>query len=150
MSSGSRLPGDSKGNDRHKAEERAEARLSGTLAERFTDYLDTHGAAKSEVVRNALDEYLPDNDHTSYIAPQDPKLSKAYLALACEEKRILSIEEAKDELSESTFPSTGKEVIEDGILRPLGDTAFLAVQWGRIAVHPLTPKEEFRGEHVDD
>ena len=140
--SGSRLPGDSESNDRHKSEERAEARLSGALAERFTTYIDSNGAAKSEVVRAALDEFLPDAEHTSYIAPQDPKLSKAYLALACEEKRILSIEEAKDELSESTFPSTGKEVIEDGILRPLGDTPFIAVQWGRIAVHPLTRKEE--------
>ncbi|KAA9399665.1 hypothetical protein [Haloarcula sp. CBA1129] len=147
--SGSRLPGDYESNDRHKAEERAEARLSGTLAERFTSHVDAHGAAKSEVVRNALDEYLPDAEHTPYLAPQDPKLSKAYLALACEEKRIISIEEAKDELSESTFPSTGKEVIEDGVLRPLGDTPFMAVQWGRVAVHPLTRMDDLDGGSDD-
>lgn len=144
--SGTRLPGDSESNDRHKSTYRVEARIkSAELQERTEQYIENHGTNKSDLVRNALDEYLPDAEQTPYVVPQDPKLSRAYLALACEEKRIISIEEAKDELSESAFPSTGKEVIEDGILRPLGDTPFIAVQWGRIAIHPLTRKEE-----VDD
>jgi len=142
--SGSRLPGDSDTNDRHKQTFRVDARLKDDeLGHRAREYINDHGLTKTELVRKALDDFLPTADQP-YVVPQDPKLSKAYLSLACEEKRIISIEEAKDELSE-TFPSTGKEVIEDGILRPLGDTPFLAVQWGRLAVHPLTRKEE-----VDD
>ncbi|WP_324758195.1 hypothetical protein [Haloarcula montana] len=141
--SGSRLPGDSVSNDRHKSEYRVESRLKGDLETRAREYINDHGMNKSELVREALDEYLPAAETTPYAVPKDPKLADAYLALACGEKRVLSVEKAKTELANTAFPNTSKEQIEDGILRPLGDSDFpVTVKWGRLAVPSLTLKTE--------
>ncbi len=114
--SGSRLPGDSESNDRHKTEERAEARLSGTLSARFTDYVESHGVTKSDVLRAALDEYLPASEGSEYVLPQDPDLADAYLALAGDEKRVMSVEKAETVLCEETHPNTPKSLIWEEVL----------------------------------
>jgi len=150
MSSGSRLPGDSESNDRHKTQERAEARLSGSLAERFTAYIDSHGTAKSEVVRNALDEYLPDSEVSQYMLPEDPKMADAYLALAGDERRVMTVDKAESVLCAETHPNTPKKLIREEVLEPLADTPFLTVSYGQVALPPLTPKEEIEGVHTDD
>lgn len=41
---------------------RIEARLSQRMEERVDDYSDQEGVTKSEIVRAALDDYLPDSD----------------------------------------------------------------------------------------
>lgn len=87
QSRGSRRPGDEEGADRHKNDERAEAPLSGDLAARFAEYIEAHGETKSDLVRSALDEFLPSSENSQYILPADPDLADAYLALAGEEKR---------------------------------------------------------------
>jgi len=147
--SGSRLPGDSESNDRHKTDERAEARLSGTLAERFTSYVDSHGVAKSEVVREALDEYLPDSEGSQYVLPEDPMLADAYLALAGDQKRVMSVEKATTVLCQETHPNTPKKLIREEVLEPLAETPFLTVSYGRVALPPLTPKDDFAGGSDD-
>lgn len=147
--SGSRLPGDSESNDRHKSEERAEARLSGTLAERFTGYVDSHGTAKSKVVREALDEYLPDSDGSQYVLPEDPELADAYLALAGDEKRVMTVDKAETVLCQESHPNTPKKLIREEVLEPLDSTPFLAVSYGRVAVTALTPKGDLEGGQGD-
>ncbi|WP_225334899.1 hypothetical protein [Halomicrobium urmianum] len=141
-SSGSRLPGDSDATDRHRSEERAEARLSGELAARFTDYLDAHGEAKSDVVREALDEFLPASERSRYVLPRDPDLADAYLALAGEERRTLSVDVAEDILCRESHPNTPKELIREEVLGPLTDTGLVSIEYGTVAIHPLTPRTE--------
>lgn len=46
----------------HFEDLRLEARVDGDLADRAQAYLDATGDAKAELVRDALDEYLPDSD----------------------------------------------------------------------------------------
>jgi len=46
----------------HFEDLRLEARVDGDLAERAQAYLDATGDAKAELVRDALNEYLPDSD----------------------------------------------------------------------------------------
>ncbi|ELZ22410.1 hypothetical protein C475_17898 [Halosimplex carlsbadense 2-9-1] len=147
-SSGSRLPGDSESADRHKSEERAEARLSGDLAARFTDYLDAHGEAKSEVVREALDEYLPASERSQYVLPSDPELADAYLALAGEEPRTLSVNMAEDILSRESHPNTPKELIRSEVLDPLAASGLISVRCGKVGVRPLTERDEI-AEGID-
>lgn len=140
--SGTRLPGDSESNDRHRAEARAETRLSGDLARRFTEYREAHGADKSDILRNALDDYLPASENSAYVVPRDPDLADAYLALAGDRKRVISVEEALDILANETHPNTPKELIKDDVLKPLDEGGLLGVAGGRVAVHPLTLREE--------
>ncbi|WP_436924972.1 hypothetical protein [Halosimplex amylolyticum] len=149
---GSRLPGDSESNDRHRDEERAEARLSGELAARFTDYIDAHGLTKSDVVREALDEFLPASERSQYVLPRDPGLADAYLALAGEEKRVLSVDQAENILCRESHPNTPKEVIRDEVLDPLKDSGLVSVHNGQVGVHPLTEREEYaiEGELTDE
>jgi hypothetical protein len=64
---GNRLPGDSEGKDRHKAEIRVDARLDDedgrNLASRFQRAMDgDQHRSKARLVRKALDEFLPDED----------------------------------------------------------------------------------------
>ncbi|QLH83363.1 hypothetical protein [Halosimplex pelagicum] len=145
-SSGSRLPGDSEANDRHRSEERAEARLSGDLADRLSDYVDAHGEAKAEVVRNALDEFLPASERSQYVLPSDPELADAYLALAGDESRKVTVEVAEDIFSRESHPNTPKELIRSEVLDPLAETGLITVQYGKVGVHPLTE----RGEILED
>jgi len=145
---GSRLPGDSESNDRHRDEERAEARLSGELAARFTDYVDAHGLSKSDVLRSALNEFLPASERSQYVLPRDPELADAYLALAGDEKRVFSVEQAENIVCRDSHPNTKKEVIQDEILDPLTETGLISVKYGKVGVHPLTPREEIA--EVDD
>jgi len=142
---GSRLPGDDEQTDRHRNEERAEARLSGDLAARFADYIDAHGANKSDVVRSALDEYLPDSEGSQYALPQDPTLADAYLALAGDEKRVMSVDKAESVLCQETHPNTPKGLIREEVLEPLAETPFMTVSYGRLALHPLTPRSDLGG-----
>ncbi|ACV47845.1 MULTISPECIES: hypothetical protein [Halomicrobium] len=142
-SRGSRLPGDSETADRHKAEARAEARFSGALAARFDEYIEAHGATKSDVVRDALDEFLPSSQDSRYLLPEDPTLADAYLALAGDQKRVISVERVKSILCEETHPNTPKQIIREEVLEPLDDTPFLSVVYGKVAVRPLTARDEF-------
>jgi len=139
---GSRLPGDSESNDRHRDEERAEARLSGDLAARFTDYVDAHGLSKSEVVRSALDEFLPASERSQFVLPSDPELADAYLALAGDETRKFSVEQAENILCRESHPNTPKEVIRDEVLDPLAASGLITVRSGKVGVLPLTPRDE--------
>jgi len=143
---GSRLPGDSDSNDRHRDEERADARLSGDLADRFIDYLEAHGMQKSEVIRNALDEFLPASERSQFVLPRDPELADAYLALAGEEKRVFSVDQAENILCRESHPNTPKEIIRIEVLEPLDSSGLVSVHSGQVGVHPLTSREEFDGE----
>jgi hypothetical protein len=145
-SSGSRLPGDSEQTDRHRSEERAEARLSGDLADRFTDYVDAHAESKSEVVRGALDDFLPASEHSQYVLPSDPDLADAYRALAGDESRTVTVDVAEDILCRESHPNTPKELIRSEVLDPLRETGLITVQYGKVGIHPLTP----RGEILED
>lgn len=141
--SGTRLPGDSESNDRHMSDMRAETRLSGDLGERFEEFMESHGATKSEVLRDALDEFLPASENSEYVLPRDPEMKDVYLALAHEDKkRILSVEKAEDILSSTTHPNKPKELIREDVLKPLDGSGLLTVSHGRVAVHPLTPREQ--------
>ncbi|MFC7140041.1 hypothetical protein ACFQMA_09365 [Halosimplex aquaticum] len=148
-SRGSRLPGDSEDTDRHRSEERAEARLSGDLAARFSDYIDAHGAAKSDVVRDALDDFLPSAERSKYVLPADPDLADAYLALAGEEPRTVTVEVAEDILCRESHPNTPKELIRQEVLDPLAATGLVSVRYGTVGVRPLTPRDEIL-EGTDD
>lgn len=142
--SGSRLPGDSESADRHKSDTRAETRLSGDLADRFTTYIDAHGADKSEVLRAALDEYLPASENSEYVLPRDPDLKDAYLALAGDEKRTMAAQQATDIISRTSHPNTPKELIPEDVLEPLAQSGLIGVVGGRVGVHPLTRREDVR------
>jgi len=140
--SGSRLPGDNSQKDRHKAETRAETRLDGDLAERFEDYVETHNVSQSETLRNALDMFLPSIDNSEYILPQDSELKDAYLALARDEKRVLTVDTAETILSKESNPNDSKENIRSNVLDRLDKLGFIGVSYGRIGVKPLTKKED--------
>lgn len=142
QSRGSRLPGDSEANDRHRIEERAETRLGGELGRRLAIYLDEHGEKKSDVLREALDEFLPSSERSRYVLPRDPDLADGYVALAGDERRTMSVDAAKDILCRESHPNTPKEIVVDEVLEPLTETGLVAVQYGRVAVHPLTPRSE--------
>jgi len=140
--SGSRLPGDSPSNDRHKSETRAETRLDDDLAERFETFVSTHDLTKSQTLRNALDEYLPTKNNSEYVLPTDKELKEAYLALASDQKRILKVDDAESILSKESHPNDSKENIRRNVLDRLDEKGFIGVSYGRIAVKPLTKKEE--------
>lgn len=140
--SGSRLPGDHESADRHRTDSRAETRLSGDLAERFESYIDAHGAKKSEVLRDALDDYLPSSANSQYVLPKEPELRDAYLALAGDTKHVMSVESAVNILSKHTHPNDPKRTIREDVLKPLDGSGLISVTYGRVAVHPLTPREE--------
>jgi len=74
----SRLPGDD--GDRHGESERVQARLKDDdLAARFREYVDVEGANKSDVLREALDQFLPDPDSGEQLpTPDDPLLARAH------------------------------------------------------------------------
>jgi hypothetical protein len=139
--SGSRLPGDSAGSDRHSpGKKRLETRV-GTdqnLRERVENALPRHDS-EADLVRAALDEYLPD-DEVEYVLPSDPELAKAYRGLAEKHERKMDMDDAVSSLCEDTFPSTSKETVER-LVRRIPEP-FVAVKWGRIAVAPLTPVDE--------
>lgn len=138
--SGNRLGGDEEGNDRHKTEFRAAARLNGELADRLEHYCDQNGETKSDVVREALDEFLPMWDLPDYVVPKDPDLADVYRTLAREgEKRVLSVEKALDIISRQALPNTDKELILDDVLGALDDGGLVGIKNGNVAVHPLTP-----------
>lgn len=144
--SGNRLPGDEEGNDRHKTEFRAAARLNGELADRLEHYCEQNGETKSDVVREALDEFLPMWDLPDYVVPKDPDLADAYRTLAREgEKRVLSVEKALDIISRQALPNTDKELILDDVLGALDDGGLVGIKNGNVAVHPLTPIDEVDG-----
>ena len=141
--SGNRLAGDEEGNDRHKTEFRAAARLNGELADRLEHYCEQNGETKSDVVREALDEFLPMWDLPDYVVPKDPDLADAYRTLAREgEKRVLSVEKALDIISRQALPNTDKELILDDVLGALDDGGLVGIKNGNVAVHPLTPIDE--------
>jgi hypothetical protein len=144
-----RLPGDDDTTDRHQQEERAETRLSGDLAHRFSEYVEAHGAQKSEVLRQALDEFLPASENSAYVLPRDPELADAYLTLAKGEKRVLSVDDAETILCNESHPNTPKDLIKDDVLKPLEESGLLGVANGRVAVHPLTLRDD-AGNLTDD
>jgi len=74
----SRLPGDD--GDRHRDAERVQARLTDDdLAARFREYVDAQDANKSDVLRDALDEFLPDPDGNDRgPEPDDPLLARTH------------------------------------------------------------------------
>jgi predicted transcriptional regulator len=141
--SGSRLPGDSESNDRHKGGEQAAARLDDDLSERLNDYADANGETKSDIIREALDEFLPQQDLPEFVVPKDPELAEAYRTLARRgSKRVISVGKALDILSRGPLPNTDKELIKDDVLKELDDGGLIGVKNGQVAVHPLTPIDE--------
>jgi predicted DNA-binding protein len=132
--------------DRHKVEDRAETRLDENLGSRLADYRDANGMTKSEVVREALDEYLPTAEESEYVVPQDPKLRDAYLALAGDRKRRLNVPHVVSILSEESHPNTAKNLIKSEVLPALEEGGFIGVGFGTVAVHPLTEKGELLDE----
>lgn len=135
--SGTRLPGDSEAKDRHKSDLRAETRLSGDLGARFEEFMYAHDASKSEVLREALDEFLPSLANSEYVLPCDPDLKDAYLALAgTDDKRVMPVSKAESILSQQTHPNEPKELIREDVLKPLDGTGLLNVVGGRVAVAP--------------
>jgi predicted DNA-binding protein len=127
--------------DRHGSDARAETRLSGELAHRFDTYREESGAGKSEVLREALDEFLPESEVSKYLLPNDPELVEPYLTLAGDEKRNMSVERVESILAEQTHPNTSKELIRENVLKPLDNTGFLGISGGVVGIHPLTPHE---------
>ncbi|MBO4248881.1 hypothetical protein IL252_13740 [Halomicrobium sp. IBSBa] len=142
QSRGSRLPGDSEANDRHRTEERAEARLGDELGRRLAIYLDEHGEKKSEVLREALDEYLPSSERSRFVLPKDPDLADAYVELAGEERRVIPVEAAKDIICRESHPNKKKVLVKSEILDPLDGSGLVTVRSGRVAIHPLTLRTE--------
>ncbi|SEN04898.1 hypothetical protein SAMN05216388_1001244 [Halorientalis persicus] len=148
--SGTRLPGDSEANDRHKSDLRAETRLSGDLAARFEQFMESHDAQKSEVLREALDEFLPSSANSEYVLPRNPELKDAYLALAGEdEKRVMPVSKAESILSQQTHPNEPLELIREDVIAELDGSGLLAVKGGRVAVAPLTPRDEVTPQDGD-
>lgn len=148
--SGSRLPGDSESNDRHKGGEQAAARLDEDLSERLDAYADANGETKSDIIREALDEFLPQKNLPDFVVPKDPELAEAYRTLARRgSKRVISVGKALDILSRGPLPNTDKELIKDDILRELDEGGLVGVKNGQIAVHPLTPIDEVEVDSGD-
>jgi hypothetical protein len=139
--SGNRLPGDTGSVKRQKKETRADVRLDGPLAERFESYRQEEEFSKAGLIREALDEFLPDHD-IRWIRPSDPQLAEAYFFLARRQKRVLSVDRAVDLLAETACSQIPKEHIKTEILARLEKAGFVAVKSGKIAVSPLTPLGE--------
>lgn len=143
--SGSRLPGDDGSTKRQKKETRAEARLDGRLAERFDHYRNEEDMTNAGLVREALDDFLPDGEG-DYLKPADPKLADAYLRLARPEKRVLSVARAVDLLAETECAQLPKEHIKTEVLSQLSRAGFVGIRAGKIAVEPLCPVERIPEE----
>lgn len=137
---GNRLAGDD--GERHESDARAETRLSGDLAGRFETFQAESGVSDAQLLRDALDSYLPESDTNPFVVPPEPELRDAYLALAGPEKRIMKVEQAKDRLSNTACPSKPKDLMKRDVLRPLDSMGFIGVAFGRVAIKPLTPREE--------
>lgn len=81
--SGARLPGDTDANDRHEAEkERFMARIGGELRDRAEHAVEEEHGSKADLVRAALDDYLPDYHEGPRIRPpEDEELRTAFETL---------------------------------------------------------------------
>jgi len=141
--SGNRLAGDPGPNARHDSTERAEARLPGPLADRLEKYVDEHGDNKSEVVRDALDEFLPAREGPEYVVPKDPELADAYKQLARSDgKRVLTVKKAVNILARTTHTNTPKDLIRSDVLQPLDECGLVGVKNGKLGIHELIPIED--------
>ena len=148
---GNRLPGDHESADRHTSDLRAETRLSDSLAERFEAYRDDHGVSEAQLLRDALDDYLPSSETSEFVVPTDPELRDAYTTLATpEKKRKLSVEKVESILTSTSHPNTPKSLIREDVIAPLADAGLLGVAGGQVAVHPLTPKDAIDDSEDDD
>lgn len=145
--SGNRLAGDDGSESRSKADERAETRLSGTLLQRFETFRDDHGVSEAQLLRDALDDYLPEAETSEYVVPRDPDLRDAYTTLASpDKKRYLSVEKVENILTSTSHPNTPKDLIREDVIEPLDDGGLLAVGGGQVVVDPLTRKEDVFGD----
>ncbi|WP_353634618.1 hypothetical protein ABSL23_02365 [Halobacterium sp. NMX12-1] len=150
--SGNRLAGDDGSESRSKADERAETRLSGTLLQRFETFRDDHGVSEAQLLRDALDDYLPEAETSEYVVPRDPDLRDAYTTLASpDKKRYMSVEKVENILTSTSHPNTPKDLIREDVIEPLDDGGLLNVGGGMVVVDPLTRKEDaFGADETED
>lgn len=111
------------GSDRHCAEARAETRLSGTLAHRFDEYRATHGADKSDVLRDALDDDPPASENLAYVVPRDPT-SPTPTSPSLATGSASSAWRRPWATWPTTHPDTPEELVEDDVLKPLGEGVY--------------------------
>ena len=137
--SGSRLPGDSSGTDRHTSEIRAEARLDDKdgrdLATRFQRAAESDEyRSKAELVRKALDEYLPDDtdaDGPRIRPPEDDDVASAFRTLqriAKSRDGVVPEEQALSVIAQEQGITTETACLS--ILKPLDDQGYVARRVG--------------------
>lgn len=124
--SGNRLAGDD--GNRGADDERVAARLTDqVLVQRLEDFRDETGESKSEVLRAALDEYLPDpNSQHDHPEPEDPTLAKAYNILRARYDGYVMRSTAAAALAEQLSFEGGKDEVWKQILVPLKRNGWLA------------------------
>jgi Arc/MetJ-type ribon-helix-helix transcriptional regulator len=107
------------------------ARCSDDLLERVEDFADEHELSKSDVIRTAVREYLPNDD---IIGPQSQQLREVYLWLlhrSNDQNRITG-KMALNELSQTL--SMKEEFVKSSRLVPLERNGWIRASKGIIEV----------------
>jgi len=151
--SGSRLPGDSGSETRRNIEIRAEARLDDkdgrNLASRFQAAVESDDhRSKAELVRKALDDFLPDDqkaDGPRIRPPSDDDLADAFHTLqriAKHRDGIIPEDQALSVLAQEH--GVNSETARLSILKPLDDQGYISRRIGfrqRNSVRVMLPED---------
>jgi len=151
--SGSRLPGDTDGSDRHMSDVRAEARLDNkdgrNLALRFAAAVESSNhRSKAELVRKALDDYLPTEgyaDRPRIRPPDDDELAAGFRALQRVSKHrngTIPEDQALSVIAQESGLKT--EVARLSVLKPLDKQGYISRRTsvrGRNSVRVMLPSD---------
>lgn len=106
-------------------------RCSDDLKVRLGAFADEHGKAQSEVVRNALDSYLPSDDVTG---PEDPNLRETWRWLRdrADDQGHINAQAAVSELAQSL--GMKEKFVKSSRLKPLERRAWIYPNYTYIKV----------------
>ncbi|MFC6938925.1 ribbon-helix-helix domain-containing protein [Salinirubellus sp. GCM10025818] len=120
-------------------------RLDEELMEQLDTLSDSTGVTKTEVVRAAVKERLPERMSEDHSVPSDENLRETYLWLLENSRPDGTIEAAlaKNELAQ--FHGKSEELVKKTRLRPLQRRGWTSVRNATIKVHEETGRPQ-RGE----
>lgn len=107
-------------------------RMSRSLKKRLDEYAEAHDVPRSKIVRDAVREYLPDDDR---VGPNDPELYETWcwFRARADENGYVPSTDAINELSQRH--SLKKAWIKHMKLRPLEREGWITPAHSKIVVH---------------